>query len=160
MGMGTDSEKRPAAQAASGPLVREFGLLLKAATHLERRINAAMRVETGIGHVMFEVLLRLCRDPEEEVSSRTLAADVILASGGVTRLVDRMEAAGLVRRVPSPDDRRVTLVEATAEGERTFVHAVDVHARVVERYFVAPVAKGDRRRVAAAPDTVRTAALD
>ena len=160
MGMGTDSEKRTAAQAASGPLVREFGLLLKAATHLERRINAAMRAETGIGHVMFEVLLRLCRDPEEQVSQRTLAEDVILTSGGVTRLVDRMEAAGLVRRVPSPDDRRVTLVEATAEGERTFVHAVDVHARVVERYFVAPVAKGDRRRLAASLERITTALLD
>ncbi|MFI0778570.1 MarR family winged helix-turn-helix transcriptional regulator [Streptomyces sp. NPDC021212] len=159
MVMKADSEKRTATQAASEPLVHDFGLLLKAATHLEQRINAAMRAEAGIGHVMFEVLLRLCRDPEEQVSQRTLAEDVILTSGGVTRLVDRMETAGLVRRVPSPDDRRVTLVEATDGGERTFVRAVDVHARIVERYFVA-LPPDDRRRLTASLDRLTTALVN
>ncbi|RNF78169.1 MarR family winged helix-turn-helix transcriptional regulator [Streptomyces botrytidirepellens] len=153
------ARKRTAAEAARGPLVHEFGLLLKAATHLEQRINAAMRAESGISHVMFEVLIRLCKDPEEQVSQRALAQDLILTSGGVTRLIDRMEEAGLVRRVPSPDDRRVTLVEATAEGEQTFVHAVDVHARIVERYYVAPVTAADRDRLTASLERITTALL-
>lgn len=158
--MGADSRKRTAADAAGGPLVREFGLLLRAATHLEQRINAALRAEAGISHVMFEVLIRLCRDPEERVSQRALAQDVVLTSGGITRLIDRMEEAGLVRRVPSPDDRRVTLLEATEEGEKTFVHAVDVHARIVERYYVAPVTADDRRHLSASLEQVISALRD
>jgi DNA-binding MarR family transcriptional regulator len=155
--MGADSHKRTAADAAGGPLVREFGLLLRAATHLEQRINTAMRAEAGIGHVMFEVLIHLCRDPDERVSQRALGRNLVLTSGGITRLIDRMEEAGLVRRVPSPDDRRVTLVEATPEGEKTFLHAVDVHARIVERYVVAPVAADDRRRLTVALGQIITA---
>jgi len=158
--MGAESPKRTAAAAAGGPLVREFGLLLRAATHIEQRINAAMRAEVGIGHVMFEVLIHLCRDPDEQVSQRALAQNLVLTSGGVTRLVDRMEEAGLVRRVPSPDDRRVTLVEATEEGEKTFLHAVDVHARIVDRYFVAPVTADDRRRLTTSLDQIITALRD
>jgi len=153
------AHKRTAAEAARGPLVHEFGLLLKAATHLEQRINAAMRAESGISHVMFEVLIRLCKNPEEQVSQRALAQDLILTSGGVTRLIDRMEEADLVRRVPSPDDRRVTLVEATAEGEKTFVRAVDVHARIVERYYVAPVTAADRDRLTTSLERITTALL-
>ena len=36
-----------------------------------------------------------------------LADQVALTSGGITRLLDRMTAAGLVQRVPCPTDRRV-----------------------------------------------------
>jgi DNA-binding MarR family transcriptional regulator len=154
------ARKRTAAEAARGPLVHEFGLLLGAATHLEQRINAAMRAESGISHVMFEVLIRLCKDPGEQVSQHALSEDLVLTSGGVTRLIDRMEEAGLVRRVPSPDDRRVTLVEATGEGEKTFVHAVDVHARIVERYYVAPVSADDRIRLTASLERITTTLLD
>lgn len=45
---------------------------------------------------------RLCRKPGEQVSQRQLADDLTLTSSGTTRLIDRMEEAGLVRRVPWP----------------------------------------------------------
>ncbi|MFC5219296.1 MarR family winged helix-turn-helix transcriptional regulator [Streptomyces coerulescens] len=128
-----------AARAANSGLVRDFGLLIKSATRLEQRIDGALRRECGISHTMLEVLMRLCRRPGEEVSQRQLADDLTLTSSGTTRLIDRMEEAGLVGRVPSPGDRRVTLVEATAEGRAVFLRAAAVHARVVEEYFVRPL---------------------
>ncbi|WP_258382404.1 MarR family winged helix-turn-helix transcriptional regulator [Streptomyces sp. NTH33] len=91
--------------------MRDFGLLIKAATRLEQRIDTAPRRDRGFGHTMFEVLVRLCRRPGEEVSQRDPADDLPLTSSGVTRLVDRMEEAGPVRRVPSPEDRRTVRVE-------------------------------------------------
>jgi DNA-binding MarR family transcriptional regulator len=155
--MGSGSQRRTAAEVAGGQLVREFGLLLRATTRLEQRINAAMRDECGISHVMFEVLMRLCRDPDEQVSQRALAEDLVLTRGGITRLIDRMEEAGLVRRRPSPADRRVTLVEATRQGEKAFLKAAGVHARVLEHCFVAPVPDEDRRRFTAALERITTA---
>ncbi|GGQ64803.1 MarR family winged helix-turn-helix transcriptional regulator [Streptomyces asoensis] len=139
-----------AARAADSPLVRDFGLLIKSATRLEQRIDAALRRECGISHTMLEVLIRLCRGPAEEISQRRLADDLTLTSSGTTRLLDRMEGAGLVRRVPSPEDRRVALVEPTPAGRTTFLRAAAVHAEMVERFFVGPLSAGDYRRLTAA----------
>ncbi|MET9081775.1 MarR family transcriptional regulator [Streptomyces sp. NPDC004237] len=143
-----------AARAANSPLVRDFGLLIKSATRLEQRIDGALRRECGISHTMLEVLIRLCRRPGEEVSQRQLADDLTLTSSGTTRLIDRMEEAGLVRRVPSPGDRRVALVEPTGEGRTVFLGAAAVHARVVEEFFVRPLAADDYTRLTAALGTI------
>ncbi|MFG2727779.1 MarR family winged helix-turn-helix transcriptional regulator [Streptomyces canus] len=136
-----------AARAANSPRVRDFGLLIKAATRLEQRIDTALRRECGIGHTMFEVLIRLCRQPDEQVSQRELADDLTLTSSGITRLIDRMEEAGLVCRVPSPGDRRSVLVEPADHGRTVFLQAVAVHSQVVERYFVTPLARDDYVRL-------------
>ena len=139
MDTGGDAAER----AANSALVREFGLLINAASRLEQRIDAALRVRCGIRHTMFEVLITLCRQPGEQVSQRELGAELVLTSGGTTRLVDRMEQAGLVTRSPSATDRRVTVVSATERGRTVFVGATAVHAEVVAEFFVAPVAKRD-----------------
>ncbi len=136
-----------AAQAANSEHVQDFGLLIKAATRLGQRIDSALRRECGLSHTMFEVLIRLCRQPDEEVSQRRLADDLTLTSSGITRLIDRMEQAALVRRVPSPEDRRSVLVEPTDHGCAMFLRAADVHAQVVERYFVTPVDRDDYDRL-------------
>lgn len=139
-----------AARAAGSALVRDFGLLIRSATRLEQRIDGALRRECGMSHTMLEVLILLCRRPGEEVSQRQLADDLTLTSSGTTRLIDRMEEAGLVRRVPAPGDRRVTLVEPTAEGRTAFLRAAAVHAQVVEEYFVRPLAADDYARLTSA----------
>ncbi|GGX77611.1 MarR family winged helix-turn-helix transcriptional regulator [Streptomyces anandii] len=146
-----------AARAAGSGLVRDFGLLIKAATLIEQRIDTALRAECGISHTMFEVFIRLCRRPGEDVTQRRLADDLTLTSGGVTRLIDRMEEAGLVRRVPSPEDRRSVLVEPTRQGRAVFLRAAAVHADVVERYFVAPLDREDYTRLTASLQAIREA---
>ncbi|MEU1003884.1 MarR family winged helix-turn-helix transcriptional regulator [Streptomyces tibetensis] len=140
-------ENDEAARAADSPLVHDFGLLIKAATRLEQRIDTALRKECEISHTMFEVLIRLCRHPDEEISQRRLADDLTLTSSGITRLIDRMEGTGLVRRVPAPGDRRSVLVEPTGQGRTVFLRAAAVHASVVDRYFVAPVPPADYGRL-------------
>jgi DNA-binding MarR family transcriptional regulator len=144
-------------RAANSPLVRDFGLLITAATRLEQRIDSALRRECGISHTMLEVLILLCRQPGEEVSQRQLAGDLTLTSSGTTRLIDRMEEGGLVRRVPSPQDRRVALVEPTEDGRRVFLQAAAVHAQVVEEYFVKPVARDDYARLTSALSEIHRA---
>jgi predicted transcriptional regulator len=51
------------------------------------------------------------------LSQRDLAERLLLTSGAVTVLVDRLEAAGLVSRQPHPSDRRVTLVHPIPEAQ-------------------------------------------
>ncbi|MEV6947454.1 MarR family transcriptional regulator [Streptomyces sp. NPDC051172] len=149
-----------AARAANSRLVRDFGLLIKSATRLEQRIDSALRQECGISHTMLEVLIRLCRRPGEEVSQRQLADDLTLTSSGTTRLIDRMEDAGLVRRVPSAEDRRVVLVEPTPEGRTAFLRAAAVHAQVVEKYFVKPLTADDYMQLTGALGEIDKALRD
>jgi DNA-binding MarR family transcriptional regulator len=137
------AEPGRAAELAAGPLIDDFGGLLRAAVHLERAVDRAMRREAGISHVMFEVLLRLYRADGARLPIGSI--DLVLSSGGMTRLVDRMAGAGLVRRAPHPTDRRIQVIEATERAEEAFVTAAAVHARVVERRFVAPLTPEEYR---------------
>ncbi len=49
-----------------------------------------------------------------------LAVHAELSSGAMTNRLDRLEAAGLVRRLPDPDDRRGVLVELTEKGIQAY----------------------------------------
>jgi DNA-binding MarR family transcriptional regulator len=57
-----------------------------------------------------------------------LAKRTDLSSGAMTNRLDRLEKAGLVRRLPDPDDRRGVLIELTAEGEKKWVATAEVQA--------------------------------
>jgi DNA-binding MarR family transcriptional regulator len=58
-----------------------------------------------------------------------LAAGVRLSSGAMTNRLDRMEAAGLIRRLPDPNDRRGTLVEPTEAGHAIWDQTTGTQAR-------------------------------
>jgi DNA-binding MarR family transcriptional regulator len=45
-----------------------------------------------------------------------IAAELVITVGGTSKLVDRIEAAGLCRRTPHPDDGRSSVIELTADG--------------------------------------------
>ena len=59
-----------------------------------------------------------------------LAPALRLEKPGLSGLVDRVERKGLVRRVPSPDDRRAVRVQLTKAGTRL---AAQFHADATER---------------------------
>ena len=78
----------------------------------------------------FKLLSRLRRfGPPYQRSAGTLANDMQLSSGAMTNRLDRMEAAGLIRRLPDPNDRRGTLVEPTEAGHAAWDQAVGTQAR-------------------------------
>jgi DNA-binding MarR family transcriptional regulator len=57
------------------------------------------------------------------------APDMRLSSGAMTNRLDRMEAAGLIRRLPDPNDRRGTLIEPTETGNATWDRTTGTQAR-------------------------------
>jgi DNA-binding MarR family transcriptional regulator len=62
-------------------------------------------------------------------SAGKLAADLRLSSGAITNRLDRLEAAGLIRRLPDPNDRRGTIVEPTDLGNSLWDKTVGAAAR-------------------------------
>lgn len=65
-----------------------------------------------------------------------VASVVTLSRSGLTRLVDRLEAAGLIRREPAPDDRRGTVVAITPEGSAMLKRMWPVYAAEIQRLFI------------------------
>jgi DNA-binding MarR family transcriptional regulator len=72
-----------------------------------------------------------------------LARACLINKSSLTRLVERMEAAGLVLREPCEEDRRGTVAALTAEGRATLRHAAPVHLRGVQRSFAAKLTDSD-----------------
>ena len=107
-------------EAADNELVLAFGRLQGAANRLEYILGRALEVECGISHLMFEVLLILGRAGEPGLSMRAIAQEQVLTTGGATRLVDRMEAAGLVaaRRGSRRPARAAGAADPAGRGDR------------------------------------------
>ncbi|MFD0330437.1 MarR family winged helix-turn-helix transcriptional regulator [Streptacidiphilus monticola] len=66
-----------------------------------------------------------------------------IAPRSATTVVDALEAAGLVTRLPDPEDRRAVLLELTPHGEETVARIAEVRQQVAEEYF-APVSPEQR----------------
>ena len=79
----------------------------------------------GISRAEFDVLATLRRSGEPyQHSPGTLAASMMLSTGGTTARLDRLEKAGLVTRAPDPGDRRGVLVRLTRHGREIIDEAV------------------------------------
>ena len=116
-------------------LVALFRRFADVQTGLARRLGTDLEARCGIPLVWFEVLARLGEQEDEQLTMGVLADQVSLTTGGVTRLVDRMEAAGLVERIASPSDRRVMFVALTDGGTAKLSEASDVHGAHVRAAF-------------------------
>ncbi len=112
--------------------VRAAGVIFSTAAQLERTLSQRLVSECGLPHTWFEVLLRLDAAEDRQLTPGQLADAMVLTSGGVTRLVDRICDAGLVERRPSTTDRRSSQLCLTSAGDRRLVDAAALHARNVQ----------------------------
>ena len=85
----------------------------------------------------YDALWPVYRAPGRKLRMGELAAQVVtIGRSGLTRLVDRLEAQGLVTREPSPGDRRGTVVAITREGSALMKRMWPVYAAEIQRSFV------------------------
>jgi DNA-binding MarR family transcriptional regulator len=109
--------------------------LLHAHSVLIDALEEDLQKERGLPLGWFEVLLQVTSAPEGQMKMQELAHSVLLSKSGVTRLVDRMEAAGLVSRVACPTDRRAVYAVATPAGRDLLGDAITVHTASLARHF-------------------------
>ncbi len=119
---------RAAPSPTTDPLISSFGRLVVTHRALERRLGRDLERATGLSLTWLEVLLRLANAPGGELTMGELARTMHLTSGGATRVVDRMIAAGEVERRPCRDDRRVLHARLTPAGRTRAEQAAAVHA--------------------------------
>ncbi len=108
--------------------------LYRADSLLFAALNEHLRAGVGIVYVEREVLDALHRGGGR-LRMGTLAAELMISRSGTTRLVDRMEKCGWVRRVSVPEDRRSTWAELTDAGRDVLHRAQPVVDAVVATFF-------------------------
>jgi DNA-binding MarR family transcriptional regulator len=89
----------------------------------------------GFPLTWLDVLAQLYDAPGNGLRMQELEERSLFTRSGLTRLVDRIEAAGLVQREPVPGDRRGVRVALTPEGRRRHNEAFLDHMRLIEREF-------------------------
>jgi len=99
--------------------------------------------------VWYDVLLELERSPDEGLRQRDIERHTLLRRYNVSRIVDRMEADGLVTREPSPEDARGTLVRITRKGRELRQRMWPVYAEAVEANFAGHYSEKELAQLAA-----------
>ena len=119
---------------------------LNAHALLVRAINRDL-AEAGLPDLSwYDLLWALYRRPDRRLRVNELAHEVVLSPTAMSRFVDRVEAAGYVRREPDPDDRRALKVALTDAGVDALRAIWPVYERGIERHF-APALGASATRV-------------
>jgi len=135
--------ERPGLDAAALGTVGRLFLVVQ----LAGRRLAGPLAELDLQRGWFDLLAALRRSGRPYVLNPTeLARTTMLSSGGMTKRLDRMAEAGLVERLPDPDDRRGTLVRLTPKGKRRIDRALERHIANEDR-ILRPLRPADRREL-------------
>lgn len=118
------------------PRITSFGRLVEAHARLTDVLDKELQEAVGLPLLWYGVLLHVGRSPEGRRPMGELVDATAFTSGGVTRLVDRMERAGYVVRHPCPTDRRVQYVCLTDRGKDMLERATEVHLRGIQEHLV------------------------
>ncbi len=134
---------------SNDPQVQLFGLVLAAHARLTREVGAALETTCDLSVPTFETLLSLRRSESGRLTMSEVADAILHSTGGTTRLIDRLEEAGLVERQSCPTDRRATYVAITAAGNRAFEEAVAVHIDTLGSTMGSRLSERERETLAA-----------
>jgi len=113
-----------------------------------REVVGELERDAGIDSGTYSVLAYLDRaDGALRLSELQTLMRVRYSQPGLSRLVQRMEADGLVDRVEVPDDRRATTVRLTRTGRARTRTARAVYDRALEQHLGTFVTAADARRL-------------
>lgn len=115
------------------PAVQALGALLVAHSTLTRELSKQLEAEHGLTLNDWEVLMLLTNADDHEMRRVDLARQVRLSPSGITRMLDRLEAAGLVEKGFCDSDARVTYAVLTEAGMKKLEDSYPKHFANVDR---------------------------
>jgi DNA-binding MarR family transcriptional regulator len=116
---------------------RAWRALVRAHACLVKRLDAQLEGEHGLALTSYEVLLRLTDAAGGQLRMHDIASSVLLSRSGLTRLIDRLERDGLVRRCSCENDARGAYAVITDGGRAKCADARATHLAGVRALFVA-----------------------
>jgi DNA-binding MarR family transcriptional regulator len=138
---GTDLETLVSGLLEETTLWRAF---LGTHRHLVDRLADQMLTDHKLPLEWFDVLIHLADVPDRRLRQRELRDRMLLSESGVSRMLARMEASGLVERRPADDDRRGVEVVLTEAGAEALATAMESHRELVATSFTDRLTVTDR----------------
>ena len=129
---------------SSDERVTLFALLLDTNARLSRSLAMRLEENCDLPLAWFEVLLQLRRVPDGRLKMNEIAEAIVHSTGGTTRLIDRIEEAGLVERQLCPSDRRAIHVAITDQGNTKLDEALEVHVNYLEEHVASRLTCDER----------------
>lgn len=108
------------------PRLTAMGLLSEVHAGVTARMQPVFGA-AGLSEIDFETLIRLGRSPQQRLRMTDLSAQTGLSTSGVTRVVDRLERDGLVRRQACATDRRASYATLTDAGRAKLQEVLPRH---------------------------------
>jgi len=109
---------------------------LSAHTLVTRRLDEELRAEHDLSLAEYDTLLAIAWAPDRRIRMRRLADSVFLSKSGVTRLIDRLVADGLVERSACLSDARGAEAVLTEAGLERLRAASRTHLRGIDAHFL------------------------
>jgi DNA-binding MarR family transcriptional regulator len=122
-----DRRRTQAAAPPHASAVARTTELIQLEIALWDRIDARLKAAHDLPFAFFEPLHLIARAPEGSLRVGDLARGLRITVGGTSKLVDRIEQAGLIAREPDPADRRVSRVALTTAGKRNLTAALKTY---------------------------------
>lgn len=117
-------------------------------------LDAELQASGEVSFRWYDVLVQL-EEADGGVPMNEIASRILASKSGLTRVIDRMEEAGLVRRERPPGDRRVVLVQMTEPGAAALGRARVVHRDGIRRHFTEHLTDADLARLQRMLEKVR-----
>jgi DNA-binding MarR family transcriptional regulator len=123
--------------------------MLRAHAELTKELDAELAREHDLPLSSYEVLLYLADAPDGRMRMAELADSVLLSRSGLTRLVDRLQREGLLKRERCESDARGYFAEITPKGRRLFDAARRTHLDGVRARFLSRFSRDELRAMGA-----------
>jgi DNA-binding MarR family transcriptional regulator len=127
--------------------LRAWGGFLTTHARLTRQLDDELRAAHDMPLGTLDVLIQLARAPGERLRMRDLADAIVLSRSGLTRLVDRLAADGLVKREKCGDDGRGAWAVLLPAGRDALERALPTHLDGVRRVFLGSLQPEDQARL-------------
>jgi DNA-binding MarR family transcriptional regulator len=131
---------------ADDPGILAWRAFLTAHATIVRRLEAELEADESLALSDLDVLIQLHR-AGGTLRMRDLAERALLSRSGMTRRVDRLEAAGFIVRTVCTTDRRGSFAQLTDAGRDRLVSALPSHRRGIETHFVAKLSPAELEMV-------------
>jgi DNA-binding MarR family transcriptional regulator len=136
-----------------------WGALLQVHAELVPRLDRQLRTRAALPLAWYDVLLELSAVPDQRLTMSELAERVVLSRTRVSRVVDELSDAGLVRRDMNPADARSAFAVLTSEGLRRFRQAAPIYLSGIEQHFAAELSDNDLRVIGTTLGRVRNRSM-
>jgi DNA-binding MarR family transcriptional regulator len=129
------------------PRLDAWRAFIHAHARVLRRLDEELQAAHDLSIAEYDALLQLVNAPDRRLRMSVLAERVLLSRSGITRLVDRLVASGMVERSACVTDARGAEAALTAKGLERLRAASQTHLEGVDRYFVGLLSDADRATI-------------